>query len=634
MGGGAPPSRSLRASRGLRDTFFAGDYDDVLARSVDGVAFEYAESDGAFVVGALAFVGRVEEARAALACWDSRSIPVDDRAAARFFLGVAYCRAGRYDEALRVFMENRRLARRAGPTASFYVNQGFGCLRYFTGRIAKASQHALRALHSAYAARFQYGRFLATDLRGHTLVQVGSVRAGLALLEQARALAATLDLSGNAAALACTLALYSARFGTKPIAESIVELEELAAAAPLHDSYSRRSVQMELACQLALRGRSDSAWGLLEEVAAAPIPDGDRRARIRVLLALAFVARLRFGSATAAPYLAEARRVLADAHDVALETEVLAAEVLDGPADAERLGRLTELARLTGMARAWTTLARHTGAQVTSAALLPGDLCEDRAYALLLFAAQATSDAADLLTAAGYFGLIPSALALAPGRRLVVVSPSYVLIEDHGNVRSLDDVSDGTLRLLRALAGGARHEKASLLRLVWNLGSYSPDRHDAVIHTAISRLRGALGTARHWVEVRDGAYSLAGGVELVELGLARRGALPEEYDAPSGDADEHDSRLEHVHESMLVPALTDDARCDAHARAQTAQLAAALASAPMSTADIARSLGVSEMTAFRRLRVLLDQGVVTRTGRGRSTRYILVKATGSENASC
>ena len=57
----------------------------------------------------------------------------------------------------------------------------------------------------------------------------------------------------------------------------------------------------------------------------------------------------------------------------------------------------------------------------------------------------------------------------------MILSASCLLLEDHGNVRALDDVSDGTLRLLRALASGARREKHELLRLVWNIGSYSPE---------------------------------------------------------------------------------------------------------------------------------------------------------------
>lgn len=601
-------NRGVPSSRSVCDAFYAGAYDEILGATVDSPSFSFDDGDVAFIIGALAFAGRVEEGRALLVSWDSAaaraSHSADDRCAARFFLGVAFCRGGRYGEAAVLFGENIRIARAdKGALALFYMHQGLGCLRYFTGRIAHAGRHALRSLRYAYAARFQYGRLIATDLRGHALIQTGSVRAGLTLLQQAQELAIKLGLSGNAGALACTLALYTASFGTKPIAESIEELERLAASAPARDSYSTRAVKIELARQLALHGRSDSAWGLLDELASRPVPDGDRRTRVRVLLELAFVARLRFGHESALPYLAEARRLLAETDDVTLEAELITIELLDSVADEAKLERLAFLVRLSGMARARAALERHRRAE--HADFPPDDMCEDRCGALVLYAAQKPPDGAEFLARAGYYGLIPSALGLLPGKRALLISPSCVLVEDHGNVRALDDVPDSTRRLLRALACG-RREKADLLREVWSLGTYRPNRHDPVIHTAVSRLRAVLGTARHWIEVHDGAYAFAAGVELVEL--SHGSLLPPSQPPPSEIATTPPPSL----------SLFDDVR----------QL---LATSAMSTAEIARKMGVSEMTAFRRLRALLDEGLIVRSGRGRSTRYSLGKA--SEDAS-
>ncbi len=51
--------------------------------------------------------------------------------------------------------------------------------------------------------------------------------------------------------------------------------------------------------------------------------------------------------------------------------------------------------------------------------------------------------------------------------------------------------------------------KEQLLAAVWGIARYRPDRHDAIVYTAVSRLRGLLGTAGHWVENHEGAYRLA-----------------------------------------------------------------------------------------------------------------------------
>src|SRR5260370_2141530 len=104
--------------------------------------------------------------------------------------------------------------------------------------MARATRHVRRSLLHAVDARFQYGRLLASDLRGHALVQIGQVRAGLMLLERARDLARALELPGNAGAIECSSAIYRARFGVVPLPRAIEELEALTRATSAEDSDS------------------------------------------------------------------------------------------------------------------------------------------------------------------------------------------------------------------------------------------------------------------------------------------------------------------------------------------------------------------------------------------------------------
>jgi hypothetical protein len=261
-------------SSSVADAFYAGLYEDVLARTIDGRTFECPEEQTAFVVGALAFTGRLEEARAVLAGQRRRGDAARVEhlralVASKFFLGVAYSRAGRHGEAEREFRENLRTAGRLeDPLCRFYVAQGLACLRYFRGLMQSATRHVRRSLRHAIDARFQYGRLLASDLRGHALVHVGQVHAGLVLLERARDLGRALDLHGNAGAIECSLAVYRARFGVAPLRRAIEELDALTRGTSAQDSYSRRGVVCELAQQLALAGRGDEAWARLEALSA------------------------------------------------------------------------------------------------------------------------------------------------------------------------------------------------------------------------------------------------------------------------------------------------------------------------------------------------------------------------------
>src|ERR1700704_5220699 len=86
--------------------FFAGRYEELIATTYDSND-DIAPADLAFVVGALTFVDRVDDARAAFEVWRARAgTDPDPRtvAACRFFRGLPRARAGSFDRssALRV----------------------------------------------------------------------------------------------------------------------------------------------------------------------------------------------------------------------------------------------------------------------------------------------------------------------------------------------------------------------------------------------------------------------------------------------------------------------------------------------------------------------------------------------------
>ncbi|WP_156040741.1 winged helix-turn-helix transcriptional regulator [Chondromyces apiculatus] len=621
------PSKARHArAQSLAQRFYAGRYADIVREHIDGPHEAELSSDLPFLVGALAFVGRLEEARALFSGRRRRKdVPEGDPTlvAARFFLAVAYCRAGRLEEAKREVSLNLRAAsRHGGPLSRFYVLQGMGCYRYFTGRLRQAARHALRALEYAFVAAFPYGRFLATDLRGHVLVQLGAVQEGLSLLETARTLAGALDLAGNATALDFALGIYRARFGVVQGREAIAMLNDLQARTRPDDSYSKRSLCIEMASQYALAGEGDVAWGLLERLGTEQLPDGgDVRARIRFLLACANVARLRYGAPSMAPFVSEARALVGAHEDIALELDVSCMEILatdDAEERARIEARLRALHRRSGISRVWL---REGRAESSPPAQLGAEVLEeDRLGALYAACLRGSPELGSRVIATGHWGLLPLCLGFAPGRRLMLLDRRLV-VEDHGNVTVVSDVSDGTRTFLRALGGGERHSKEDLLRLVWGIGAYRPDAHDPVIHTAVSRLRALLGVRGHWIEAVSGGYQLAAGVTLVELSStlscskpAEVGATPERV--PGAD-------LQAAGEGAAPPprATISPAPSDAQVPERDAIVALLAREGPASSTELATRLGVSEMTALRRLRQLVDQGVVRRSGKGKNTRY-------------
>lgn len=608
-------SPRARAKRGARSSieakFYAGHYAEIVRERVDAGRSAWPMEELPFVVGALAFSGRLEEARALFSS-RIRRVSLSDATpvvAARFFLGVAYCRAGRVDEARREFLLNARF-RGGHALARFYAFQGLGCYRYFTGRLQKAARLALHALEQSFAADFPYGRLLSTDLRGHTLVQLGQIQSGLSLLVTARALAGSLRLEGNAGALDCAIAVYRARFGVVPVRQAMRDLKASLAEAHPEDSYSERSLRIELAVQSALAGEGNSAWGLLEALGSEHVPDGgDARSRIRFLLACATVARLRYGRASMQPFVSEARVLLSTRRDIALEVDVLCMELISA-AEAEEVSRiradLLRLHRESGIERIWLRGVRE---KQSGFFVAPGAeaLEEDRLGALYVACLLASPELAERLIATGHFGLLPLSLGLEPGRRLFLLG-RRLAVEDHGDVSVIVDPPEGTLRLLAALSDGKRRSKEELLAKVWGIGVYRPEAHDPVIHTAVSRVRAQLGVRGHWIEAAQGGYRLAPGIEVrtpFDGGSLGSAELPEATAAASA--------APVLPRRSLLPAP----------REQDAVLALLASAGPASSSAVASQLKVSEMTALRRLREHVERGTVSRDGKGKNTRYRL-----------
>ena len=127
--------------------------------------------------------------------------------------------------------------------------------------------------------------------------------------------------------------------------------------------------------------------------------------------------------------------------------------------------------------------------------------------------------------------------------------------------------------------------------MVWGLGRYVPNKHSAVINTAISRLRGVLPEPG-WIVTSDDGYHLASGVEVVVSDTT-----------PSVEPAE--------------PPPPDD----------EVTLLRALARGDCSSAQAAQVLGVSSSSALRTLRRMVADGRVRRIGSGRTTRYALVDST-------
>jgi hypothetical protein len=594
--------------------FFAGRYAELIATTYDA-SDEIAAADVGFVVGALTFVDRVDDARAAFEIWWTRAGAHRDPrtlAACRFFLGLAWARAGYFDRSLALLVtEGFRARHDPDPWVRALVYQGLACQCYFTGRYPGAAANALRALQAAHEARFDYAVMLGTDMRGHSLVQMGQLQRGIALLEQANKQARRLGLTNNAYAVDTSIATYVTRF--VPHAEALDRVEALLRRRS-HDSYSQRALLTEAAIHRALRGRRGAAVEALEAADRDALRGDTRRGKVLSLIARLWVTRWQLGPASCRELVDQAAD-LVEPRDVAFRAELLGFEIVVARAagDVERerraLDQLRTLWRTSHHFYAKAALGQFDSVHRASA------FDEDALTPILRAVSQRDHSALSRIVSLGMFGVIPELLGLTPGRRMILMpSEDLLLLEDHGNVIARHRPPRWCPVLLRILASGDS-SKERIVAGLWGLRAYHPELHDPPVRTTIHRLRTFLQPYVNWIEVSDAGYRTAVPVHLVsghELPGAEA-ALWEEGEVPMLEP-----RGESLAPRSAVAGLAP--RQLVYQRLEEIEQA--------SVPELARSLELSSSTVLRALRTLIDERRVESVGFARATRYRLRASTG------
>ena len=578
-----------------KNLFLQGNYEKVLTSTDD------LSSSKRWVIGALCFTGRKEEAEALLRGLEVKVDPLT-LTACRFYLGVAYCRHGNYRRACGYFAQNLSEHHGAGGELGFFAWQGLAFYRYFCADFGKSEKAALRSLTCATFTSDAYGRALSLDIIGHSLIQQGRVSAGLIRLAEAQKWANRMGNGGLSSSIEISSLVYRAQYGLEP--RTIVqEIQRARKKLDPQNSYAHANLLLETANQQLLRGRVGNAVAALNE--ASTLIYGSQHRRYAHLLALRFAeVSYRRGEFASALHSVQMHRAALDAkHDRAnllmalgLEIKLLRAMKMEEQM-APLLALLTSLTQKTERSISKTILLRQ---KLSSNATSEEDKIERIFYA----------ERSRVLNSE-YLSRAYEVLGLPVGTEWLVVRHDELLVLDKGEVSRFRQRSGripGLLvRVLESLSAGPR-SKEELVREIWGY-RYHPLQHDPLLYQAVGRLRELLRNQSAVIEVTEGGYRLRSGFGFILL-------------TESGDVSQREPR--HLQISETSPPPVQAKVLPAGLNERQIRILNWLRQKPfLGVRDCAKRFKVSTMTLKRDFAGLMQGGWVQRVGRARATRYAL-----------
>ncbi len=577
--------------------FYGGSHREVVERTIDSPTPVFDIEDFPFIVGALVMLGRIEEAEMTYLLRKNQLTP-SQTVASRFFLGLGFCRHSYYKKSRGYFAENvkaRKVA--ADPTSRFYRYQGLGFYHYFEGQMKQALQSAEKSFEAALEAQFLYGRAFAADLKGHALVLTGQVSHGLKTLGLAEHLAEQLGARWLRETIQSSVLSYRTQFGIEGD-RSVSRLKDRLEILSKQDIYTQSTLLLDLSLAYIREGKVNEAKEALNECCRIAYGSKNRRHTALLNLRYAYVHHLEGEPHLALNLVRNAITQIDSSVDRALELRLrgfelnlvkhLKVEVCEKTLE----GIVDNLTQTVGEAVRVRML--HREKQIPFNDVHVG---EDPLGDLWDLVHRDPSQAIEEVLKRKYYGFLPEILPVERGGRALYLElePGSLTVFDKGNVEHHPDAISRSLRsLLKELNKGVR-TKEELIENIWKY-RYHSLRHDALIYSAVAKLRKVLGIRSHWIEASDMGYQLRTGVQVLSAPgpTVATAVRDEEEDTPEQIA-------LNARQQKILRFLAQHDFIDTH----TCQ----------------NLFETSEVTASRDLSELLKLQLVLRVGKGRATKY-------------
>jgi hypothetical protein len=605
------------------------------SKYLSGLYLEASESsltarNKAYVLGGLVFTGQHQKARL-LYKEIYKSLNSEEKMIANFHMGVSHVRTSEYQTANTYFIGNLLALRQKKhkPLGAFFTYQGLGFYRYFFSQHNKSQKWANLGYAQLLKDKNSPPLLLALslDIQGHNLIQLGRIHAGLAMLNKAHSICKKNKLKSLESEIEVSIYVYQSEFDDRPKVQ-IEKLKNLYKKNESKNDYSHSALVLQVAKLYITLGQ----FNLANDFVTANydvIYKNENKRNIAILNTLISQLLYKKGQFLEALSVAKiARRNLDELIDISLIIPILALEIKIlkyMKKDDSDLRKYTDkLSKKTD---------RHLNLKIYNRVKninTPSLIGEDKLGDLVdrLHAHDVT--ALEFIFEHEILGLLTSYFKISPGTKTLMV------LEDkkHLILFDLDGISQNTkltrtqiLFLKNLNAKGTT--KQTLIENVWGY-EYDPLRHDSLIYTTVARLKKIFGAKKNWIISEETQYLIRDDVQLVFKTIKDFKVLPT-IDVSS--APKNFINTISKHETKLNPITLDQSLSKKTSSLKQVSFEQGLLNyrqietladppdSPMCVSEYAKLWKVTRMTSLRDLKLLCDQGLAIKSGRGRATRY-------------
>ncbi|MBC7466672.1 MAG: DeoR family transcriptional regulator [Bdellovibrio sp.] len=593
--------------------FYQGQYAEVLEKTYEDQS-KIVIGHMPYIIGSLSFLGRVEEADAFFLAKQKSLSPVQ-KSYGHFFLSIAWTRRSHYKKARRHLKENQQIDRLENfnnAEIRFLVSQGISFFLYYFGQFQKSLTWSQKSLNAAMAIDNFWMKALSLDLLANNLIQNGRIFEGLSHFKQAIKFSNLLKNQALVQAMETSHLIFRCEYGIE-IEASFKELNEKFRTLTVKDSFSKANLGLELARQLTLRGQYRDALATLDLISPYVYQSQNRRQEARLNLRWAECYFQKNELSTALHYIRSGKKSL-EFVDQTYEIQFLGLEIKTYKQMQPDLIPTEQQRRLDELSTKFKTIMNENMiSRQTKQSRSTLENSGDEIHLLLQKAESSEEEARKIILRTGFYSWIPRFLNVQKGQNYILLnleSKSITCLDSNGISHKPQELSTLNYKILTALSKNFK-TKEELLETIWGY-EYDPLRHDSLIYSAFSNLRKILGDHSWLLETSETGYQLK--ADMLEISAQKT-------------IKNKNQSVISIDQSVNFTMPDQDQNLPQYLKlglnSRQIQILQYFQHNQFIAVKIVQDLfSISEITANRDLRALLNSNLVVRVGQGRATRYM------------